>query len=108
TWQVLLDQTFPLFRWYWGIEGLFGAEVFADLRLLAEYYFRAVSRVDNTLKELNSRARFTVLLTIGVDIDVLFGLVADAGASITAAMGSEMGVKIVDGQEVDSETGAFF
>ncbi|MFA5683301.1 MAG: hypothetical protein WCZ65_06415 [Lysobacteraceae bacterium] len=108
SWSVLLDQTFPLFRWYWGIPEIFGAEVFADLRVVAQKWFGGKFDAERAVREMVAKAKFQVFLTIGIDIDVLFGLLVDAGASITGYIGSEMGLEMRNGQVDQDKSGLFF
>jgi hypothetical protein len=83
--QPILDETIPLFSWTWGIPELFGAQVYADLRLMSDYYFygRLQQINSNERLDMTTDARFGVYINVGVDIDVLFGLFFDAGAYVT-------------------------
>jgi hypothetical protein len=85
-WDELFNTTIPLFRWVWGVPELLSAEVFADLGLraqsLLQLHFDPHNPGSFTQKSGGSLA---VAITIGVDIDVLFGILVDAGASITGA-----------------------
>lgn len=97
--ETVLDATIPLFQWYWGIPEILSAEVFAQLRLIAKYYFGGtISKVNGRERlDLLTNAVFFTLITIGVDIDVLFGFIVDAGASLTGSIISEMPVVVRDG-----------
>jgi hypothetical protein len=107
-WQTLVDQTVRLFQWTWGIPGLFGASVYAELRVLATTLFQGAWDAAGRIKELEAAARMQIMLVIGVDISILFGLLADAGASITGMIGSEMRAEVADGAVVPSRSGLFF
>jgi len=90
-WEVLFDYTVPLFRWYWGIPELLSAEVFADLGVRAEYLLDASF---NPAKPADTSAtaggRLAIAVMIGVDIDVLFGILLDAGAAIYGTLQTEL------------------
>lgn len=107
-WNVLVDQTVRLFQWTWGIPSLFGASVYAELRVLADQLFRGNWDAAGRIAELEAAARMQIMLVIGVDISVLFGLLVDAGASITGSIGSEMRVEMQDGNVVPTRTGLYF
>lgn len=90
-WKTLFDKTIPLFRWYWGVPEVFSAEVFADLGLKAEYLFNYVVEPLAPLESyLETGGRMDILITIGVDVDVLFGILVDAGAAITGKLSGEV------------------
>lgn len=90
-WEVLFDKTIPLFRWYWGVPELLSAEVFADLVLRAEYLFNAVFHPENPdASGVETGGRMGIGIIIGVDIDVLFGVLVDAGAAITGVLTGEV------------------
>lgn len=90
-WEVLFEKTIPLFRWYWGVPELLSAEVFADLKLKAEYLFRTYFASENPGSSLvQTGGRMGVGIFIGVDIDVLFGILVDAGAGITGTLTGEV------------------
>ncbi|HET9484947.1 MAG TPA: LamG domain-containing protein [Xanthomonadales bacterium] len=94
--QTILDQTIPLFQWYWGVPEILSAEVYARLRLFAQYLFSGTltkAGGDETL-DLMTNAVFGAAIMIGVDIDVLFGFIVDAGASLTGLVVSELPVVI--------------
>lgn len=93
-WKVLFDKTIPLFRWYWGVPEIFSAEVFADLGLKAEYLFNYVVKPLAPLQSyVETGGRMDILITIGVDVDVLFGILVDAGAAITGVLSGEVVAK---------------
>ncbi|MCK7593070.1 LamG-like jellyroll fold domain-containing protein [Pseudomarimonas salicorniae] len=98
--QTVLDATIPLFKWYWGVPEILSAEVFAELRLIAKYLFSGSIRRVNGVERIEglTNAVFITLITIGVDIDVLFGLLVDAGASLSGLIISEMPVILEDGE----------
>jgi hypothetical protein len=101
--KTVLDTTIPLFQWYWGVPELLSAEVYARLRLLASYYFGGTLTVTNGNEKLEvlTNVLFAAMISIGVDIDVLFGAIVDAGASLSGLIVSEMPVKVVNGQSLD-------
>ncbi len=96
--QTIIDENIPLFSWTWGIPELFGAQVYADLRLLADYFFHGqLEKVNGAeMLDLTTDARFGIYINLGADIDVLFGLFFDAGAYITGYALSTMPTVIVD------------
>jgi hypothetical protein len=109
-WVTLFDQTFPLFRWVWGIPELAGAELFADLRLLSQYYFYGTLTKNGSSErvDLKQNVFFLVMLVAGLDIDVLFGLLFDAGATINAAGIAEMATVIRNNQLDPVKSGPCF
>jgi hypothetical protein len=96
--QTILDTTIPLFQWYWGVPEILSAEVYARLRLFAQYYFHGTLRKTGEGENLDmlTNAVFGAAIMVGVDIDVLFGFIVDAGASLTGLVLSEMTIKIED------------
>jgi hypothetical protein len=90
--QSIFDETIPLFSWTWGIPEVFGAQVYADLRLMSDYYFygRLQQINSNERLDMTTDARFGVYVNVGLDIDILFGLFVDAGAYITGYAVSTM------------------
>ncbi|HET6604274.1 MAG TPA: hypothetical protein VFG21_08685 [Xanthomonadaceae bacterium] len=103
-WVTLFEKTIPLFRWYWGVPELLSAEVFADLVIRAEYMMRAILDPANPSEaEASAGGLLAIGIMIGVDIDVLFGILVDAGAAIygevTGAVVTTAGVS--SGVEVD-------
>lgn len=85
-WHTLFDYSVPLFRWYWGVPELLSAEVFADLGLKAQSYLDLYYDPAHPDRfRHNVGGAFSAALFIGVDIDVLFGILVDAGAMITGA-----------------------
>lgn len=103
--QTILDTTIPLFQWYWGVPEILSAEVFARLRLVAKYFFGGTITTVNGRERLDmlTNAAFFTFISVGVDIDVLFGLIVDAGASLTGLILSEMPVVVEDGVSQDVE-----
>lgn len=93
-WVELFKSTIPLFRWYWGIPELLSAEVFADLVIRAEYLLKArfdpTAPLDPRKSAVDAGGRLGIGILIGVDIDVLFGVLIDAGASIYGAVIAEV------------------
>lgn len=98
--QTILDTTIPLFQWYWGIPEIISAEVYARLRIVAKYLFSGTLTTTSQGEQLDmlTNAVFFAMVSIGVDIDVLLGLIVDAGASLTGTILSEMPVKVTDGE----------
>lgn len=96
--QPIFDTTIPLFKWYWGVPEILSAEVYADLRLFASYYYYGtLTEVDDEEQlDLVSDALFAAEILIGVDIDVLFGFIVDAGASIVGRIQSEIPIVVAD------------
>lgn len=94
--QTILDTTIPLFQWYWGVPEILSAEVFARLRLFAQYLFSGtLTKVgSNESLDLVTNAVFGAAIIIGVDIDVLFGFIVDAGASLTGRVISEVPIVV--------------
>lgn len=97
--QTILDETFPLFQWYWGVPEILSAEVYARLRLFASYLFTGMIRLigETEETEITTNAVFGAAIMIGVDIDVLFGFIIDAGAALTGAIISELPVEYRNG-----------
>ena len=96
----IMDVTIPLFQWYWGVPEILSAEVYARLRLLAAYlYTGTLSRNGDGDEhiEVLADALFAAEILIGVDIDVLFGFIVDAGASIVGRIQSEIALKTETG-----------
>jgi hypothetical protein len=90
-WKVLFDKTIPLFRWYWGVPEVFSARVFADLGLTAKYLFNYVIKPLDPLKSyVETGGSLSVLINIGVDVSVLFGILVDAGAQISGVINGEV------------------
>lgn len=96
--QTILDTTIPLFQWYWGVPEILSAEVYARLRLFAEYLFSGtLTKAGGGEKlDLTTNAVFGAAIMIGVDIDVLFGFIVDAGAALTGLVVSELPTVIED------------
>lgn len=100
--QEIMDVTIPLFQWYWGVPEILSAEVYARLRLLASYlYTGTLTRNGNGDEhiEVLADALFAAEILIGVDIDVLFGFIVDAGASIVGRIQSEIALKTETGAD---------
>lgn len=90
-WEVLFEKTIPLFRWYWGVPEVLSAEVFADLGLKAEYLFNYVIKpLEPLTSYVETGGRMDIAIAIGVDVDVLFGILVDAGAAITGHLTGEV------------------
>ncbi|MEO6065172.1 MAG: CARDB domain-containing protein [Lysobacterales bacterium] len=90
-WEELFKVTIPLFKWIWGIPELLSAEVYADLALSAEYMLVAqYAPLLPAEAKVDSGGRFNIGIFVGVDIDVLFGILLDAGASIYGGAAAEV------------------
>lgn len=90
-WEELFDYTVPLFRWYWGVPELLSAEVFADLAIRADYLLDTqFNPMQPAATAVSAGGRLDVGVNIGVDIDVLFGILLDAGASIYGNLRTEL------------------
>lgn len=90
-WETLFNHTIPIFRWYWGIPELFSAEVFADLAIKAEYMLKTkFDPASPATTKVDAGGRLGVGVWIGVDIDVLFGVLVDAGAAIYGGLQTEL------------------
>ncbi len=91
TWEELFKVTVPLFRWVWGVPGLFGASVFADLAVKAEYLLDALFDANNPMAtKVDSGGRMGLSIYFGVDVDVLFGVLMDVGAMLHGAVTAEV------------------
>jgi|GEM_PF-1581804 len=90
---TLLDLEVPLLQVTWGIPGLAGVDAYAALQLVAEYWFGGrvgVNADGAAFFEALTDAVFSVALFVGIDIDVLFGLLFDAGIDVTGGFGSSI------------------
>ncbi len=90
---TLLSEEVPLLQVTWGIPGLAGVDAYASLRLLAQYWFGGQAGKDandRAYLEALTDAVFAVGISIGIDIDVLFGLLFDAGVNINGDIRSSM------------------
>ena len=90
--ETVLDKEIPLLQVTFGIPGLAGADAYASLRLLAQYlYFGQAGLVDgDPYLKLATDAAFGVGIAAGVDLDVLFGLLFDAGFGLAGLATSSM------------------
>lgn len=91
--ETLLDDEIPLMQVTWGIPGLAGVDLYTSMRLLAKYWFGGRAGVDDDgdpYFEAATDALFAIGLMIGIDVDVLFGLLFDAGVNITGLVNSSM------------------
>ncbi len=84
-WEDLFNITIPLFRWIWGVPELLSAEVFADLGIGAQTLLDLSFNPQSGQVIQTTGGAMSVGVHIGVDIDVLFGILVDAGAMITGA-----------------------
>ena len=97
---TLIDQSFPLFYYVWGVPLLAGIEVGADFSLLADITIQ--SRFDLSAQK---EPRLTMTTTPGLDLglnfyldlDVLFDLV-DGGVDLDAIFELDMPIRVINGQ----------
>lgn len=103
--ETILDVTVPLFQWYWGVPEVLSAEVYAKLRLFASYMFNGSLTRTQQGEELDlfTNAVFGAMIMIGVDIDVLFGFILDAGAGLSGLIHSEMPIVVQDNQTQEEQ-----
>lgn len=97
-WKNIVDESIPLFRWYWGIPEIVSAKIYADLRVLASYYFHGTVAAADGRVDLTAASSLGIFVPIGAEIDVLFGLLFDAGATITTGAFAGMQTSIVNSQ----------
>lgn len=101
---TLIDESFPLFYYVWGVPLLAGVEVGADFSLLADITTK--SRVELTaakeprLALLETTPGLDLGLNFYLDLDVLFDLV-DGGVDLDAIFQLDMPVRVVNGQAQD-------
>lgn len=96
----ILDATIPLFQWYWGVPEILSVEVYARLRLIAAYYFHGFLTKDEDGEHLDmvNDALFAAIVYVGVDVDVLFGVIVDAGATLFGTVQSEIPIVVADNE----------
>lgn len=104
--ETVLDKEVPLLQVTFGIPGLAGADAYASLRLLAQYLYTGQAGLvggDPYLK-LATDAAFGIYIAVGVDLDVLFGLLFDAGFGLSGGARSSMQTLVETGRatQVDS------
>lgn len=101
----ILDATIPLFQWYWGVPEILSVEVYARLRLIAAYYFHGFLTKDEAGEHLDmvNDALFAAIVYVGVDVDVLFGVIVDAGATLFGTVQSEIPIVVADNEPQEIE-----
>ena len=91
----LIDQSFPLFYYVWGVPILAGVEIGANFTLLAEIDVQGKYVMKNLEPQLTVTT--TPSLDLGldfyVDLDVLFDLV-DGGVDLNAVFGLDMPISV--------------
>ena len=100
--RTLIDESFPVFYWAWGVPEIFAIQLSVDIGLRATYLMQGQLGA-NGLK-LRSENDFAILLTPTADIDVLFGLLFDAGASLPMTFLSTMPVVVENGDLLEAES----
>ncbi|HET9485766.1 MAG TPA: CARDB domain-containing protein [Xanthomonadales bacterium] len=98
--QVLIDESIPVFQWYWGVPEVLSIDLSANLGLLATYEFNGSVRYSSSGAAdttIHSDATFGVFVPFVADIDILFGVLFDAGAQLTPGFTSSMPLDIRNG-----------
>jgi len=92
---TLLDQSFPLFYYVWGIPLLAAVEMGANFAILAEIFIDF--KIDEQLRtQLTTTPTIDMGLDFYLDLDVLFDLI-DGGVDLFAGFQIAMPVRVVDG-----------
>lgn len=96
---TLIDQSFPLFYYVWGVPMLAGVEFGADFNLLSEISMS--NRVDfsprlEPVQTLTTTPSLDMGLNFYLDLDVLFDLV-DGGVDLDAIFELDMPIHVVNG-----------
>ena len=96
---TLIDQSYPLFYYVWGVPLLAGIEVGANVNILAEIsienrYVLAPNK--QPLLEMTTTPSLDLGLNFYLDLDVLFDLV-DGGVDVDAVFYLDMPVRVRDG-----------
>lgn len=96
---TLIDESFPLFYYVWGVPILAGIELGANFNILAELEIEGEFIVKQPSLEPSLTVTTTPQLDLGlnfyVDIDVLFDLV-DGGVDLDAVFALDMPISVVD------------
>ncbi len=94
----ILDESFPLFYYVWGIPLLAGVEVGANFAAAAEIEFvhRIKLQAQKLITELTTTPKVDMGLDFYVDLDILFDLV-DGGVDLYAGVSIDMPVRVVNG-----------
>jgi hypothetical protein len=96
---TLIDQSFPLFYYVWGVPVLAGIEFGANFSLLAEIETRSKYTLTSQRKpvfEMKTTPSIDLGLNFYLDLDVLFDLV-DGGVDLDAIFGLEMPITVDSG-----------
>ncbi len=103
--QELLNQSFPVFYYAWGLPEVLAIELSVELGLRATYRFfgELDLRGSGQKLTLTSENNFFVLVNPQAEIDVLFGLLFDAGASLPMIFQSQMPLVMENGSVVQNE-----
>ena len=98
---TLIDESFPLFYYVWGVPLLAGVEVGADFSLLADITtktrFELTPQLEPRLALLETTPGLDLGLNFYLDLDVLFDLV-DGGVDLDAIFALDMPIRVVNGQ----------
>ncbi|MBK7013940.1 MAG: hypothetical protein IPH43_16020 [Xanthomonadales bacterium] len=93
---TLIDQSFPLFYYVWGVPVLAGIELGADFTLLAEIETRSkfsLSPQRKPIFEMKTTPSLDLGLNFYLDLDVLFDLV-DGGVDLDAVFALDMPITV--------------
>ena len=96
---TLIDQSFPLFYYVWGVPLLAGIEVGADFTILAEIGIQTrfdLSPAKEPLLTMTTTPSLDLGLNFYLDLDVLFDLV-DGGVDLDAIFELDMPIRVVNG-----------
>ena len=105
--QTVLDKEIPLLQVTFGIPGIAGADAYASLRLLADYLYYGRAGVipgRGPYMQLSTEAAFSIFINAGVDLDVLFGLLFDAGFGLSGIARSSMQTLVETGRATQAGT----
>jgi hypothetical protein len=98
--QVLVDESFPLFYYTWGIPILAGVEVGANFSLYSDITFAGKAELNPSTGApaltLTTTPRVDFGLQFYIDVDILLDLV-DAGVSVGPNFSLRMPIRVVDG-----------
>lgn len=103
--QELLNQSFPVFYYAWGLPEVLAIELSVELGLRATYRFfgELDMRGSGQKLTLTSENNFYINITPQAEIDVLFGLLFDAGVSLPMIFQSQMPLVMQNGTIVENE-----
>lgn len=98
--QVLIDESFPLFYYVWGVPLLAGIEVGANFSLYSDITFSGSTSIQPStgrpLLTMTTEPSIDLGLEFYIDLDVLFDLV-DAGVSTEATFGLDLPISVQNG-----------